>query len=367
MDEKEPISPQQEEEKQESLLSRELPADFTGELSADWSINPSLEPNRQIVRAINKAEDYLAGIVPDGTDKNRARLEAGRMLVYLRSITDDGDLVSEEQRAYLQQEIDRVWNQGGGREANQSWVESHPQKESATRPESAERASNPETLSPAERILGSLEQRINGIAQIYDSSIKAIDQAISFISTNDPGNSRISGLELCKKILTRKINPQENTAALLVTVEQAREAFRNGSLNDKESENQLLSKVRSSYGRIAGAFIEVANSLQRTARNTEAGPSRSVIEAAQRDMEDLLRVVGGIEKIVAAQGQKVDFEKMEPVDVVETQDPAHSAGDTIAEVSEDGYQFNSDLSLFGGKGADVIQRPKVEVYKSSSK
>lgn len=366
MNEQENITPPSiEDEQPKSVLDQNLPEGFVNELSADWNVDPSLESSRQLIRVINKAEDYLAGITPEGVDKNRARIEAGRMLVYVRSMVEAGDLVPDEQRERLQQEVDRVWNEGG-KEANNGWIEQHKTNESKGIPQSSESQPSPENMSSAERMLGTLEHRVNGIPQMFDSSIKAIDQAINFISTNEPGSSRISGLELSKKILNRKINPGENIPGLLGAIAQARETFKNSSLDqsDKEAERQLLSKIRGGYGKIIGAFIEVANSLQSIARNTEPGPNKTVVEAAQRDMDDVMRVLGGVNKINAVPGGKVDFETMEPIDIVESQDPSHSSGDVIAEVTENGYQFDGDLCLFDGKGADVIHRPKVEVFKS---
>lgn len=352
-----------------TILNQSLPEQFATSLQADWGVSPNLEPNRQLVRLVNKAEDYLAGIVTDGMDKDRARLEAGRMLTYLRSMAEDGGVVSGEQQTYLQQEINRLWNDEGGKEANDTWRELQNQAETAGQPEKLAVEQSPEDISPAEQLLNSLEYRVGGISKMFDSSVQSIDQAIDFILTNDAANSRVSGLELCKKILNRRINPQEEASQLAAAIAQVRESMKNGSLvqGGKEAENQALSSVRNRYGKIIKTFVEVTNSLESIAKNSDSGLTKTAIEAAHKDIEDLLRVVGGIDKVNAARGEKVDFETMEPVDVVESQDPNHSGGDIIAEVAESGYQFSGDLQLFGGIGTDVIHKPKVEVYKSNVK
>jgi hypothetical protein len=341
----------------------DLPEEARNNLSDEWNVSAELPADRQIGRAINRAEDALAGIVSEGVDKKRTRAEAGRVLSHIRQELADEEFMPEmdpKQREYLKSEADRLWAEGG-QEANESWKNLTVQGQDPTvKGEPAE--------SGSERILGRLSEMTGSIQKIYDVSARSLDGAIDFVKTNFPDETgRIQALEITKKIITTRLNPTITAQQMAESITAAREAIKHvggEQYTRADSEKAILSSARDKYAKLLQvSVVNALNGLDRSARSEENSQIKTVIESAHRDIEKMVSLTGGIHRIEVEEGTAVDFRTMEPTDIVPTNDAKYKGAEIIASVEENGYEFDQDLQLFEGQGRDVVSPAKVEVYK----
>lgn len=335
-----------------------LPDEVLANLSDNWRVDAELAGPKQITRIINKIEDFLAGITPDGTDKAELKAEAGRILSHMiQSLADDEFIqdATSDQRAFLKSEAARLWNEGG-QDANELWK---------ARLRKAEQPATIEAqTSGSDVFLSHLLQAASNLHTIQDVAIRSIDNVIAFVKRNHSEDS-VAGLELSRKIIDR-FDTKDAKAQIITQMRQTREAIAEidaGSYLKAEEEKIALSGARDELTRALSTFLQTIGGLYRLAENSQNEHTANAIRAAGADIEDALGLAN-VEKIVATEGKTIDFDSMEPtVEHVESRDEKHSGGETIARVVENGYRFGSTMHLYGGKDNDNIQRARVEVFK----
>ena len=313
------------------LVHDVLPSEFSGKLSGEWAVSSGVDKGGQIARIVAKADDYLSGIVPAGADKKRLRTEAGRLLSYVQQSVDDAEFwvgVPEQQKAHLQSEIIRLWNEGGNA-SNEEWKET--EKVGLVQPRVSAEAIPKNSHEY-------LMESVHAIPRIVSDTITLLNARVEMLKAQPEfrGSSSEEAFLILGRMLERillKASALEQT----VTV--------------TEDSPEGIQKALKNYTALVKLLFPILDGLRDGYRQREGQAGEKTVANAfdtlHNELEEKLVRLGGIARLTVISGQKVNYSTMTPAEAVGSDDAKYggrySGSETVADVERNGYEFDARI------------------------
>ncbi len=360
---------------------REIPG-FIDKSIGEWGVSQDLSAASQCSRVLVKIGTYLFGDGPADLDKGQLRREAGRVLLALLQETREPNFLEgsdEKHRSYIIAEANRIWSEEGGLKAKDDYFENNRQNnESPSVEEEADvvpSTDNLESLTEkenvAEKILDNLTDKIKNFARFCDFANKILGSACESMKIKFSDTMRYRQMVSIKNDIS-SLDPEKISADLLQKIEETNLGLKNEPRNTGHpeffgltSDEQLkIRAVREIYSDYMKLVLNKLNNLYAATMVEQNNEVKVIVSSAINDIEKMLKLIAGIEKIDIVQGAAIDYDTMfARVDSPEdTTDQRYSEGHFVAKVLSNGYQFEDDLRLFGGEGGDILKEAHVSVF-----